>query len=647
MLLSVIIVNYNVKYFLEQCLCSVLEALKNIDGEIIVVDNNSSDGSRDFLSNRFKSVEFVWNHENEGFAKANNTGLKNAIGDYILFLNPDTIVPEDCFEKCISFIQSNNDSVALGVKMFDGSGKFLKESKRAFPSPMTSLYKLSGLTWLFPRSKIFAKYHLGYLDKNKNHEVDVLAGAFMIMPNQILKDVGSFDERFFMYGEDVDLSYRIQKASYKNFYFAESCIIHFKGESTKKGSLNYVRMFYKAMSVFVQKHYGGTKAGLFNFFIQAAIYLRGGLAAIAQFLKWIGMKFIDAAIILMSFWLIKILWSSFVKREVNYSPNMLIIAFPAFTALFLIASFFAGLYDNGYKQSRLNRSTVTAILVILSVYSLLPESLRFSRGILLFGSILAFISMSLVRVLLLKWNIIENSMERDEINETIIAGNEIEFEEVSSLLEKAGLHQRVLGRIEPGENGGNRSIGNISNLNILLRRYPVKEIIFCKGISLSYKKIIETITELPRFLRIKIYTAYTNTLVGSESSNASGKFISGTSQYLINKPVNRRNKKLIDVSVALFFLVTFPVHLIIKKNPNIFFKNVFDVLFFKKTWIGYALNEIDLPELKKGILTGTGLPNSLNTLSEKSLRAADEFYAKNFNYINDLKLIWLNYKFLS
>ncbi|MDQ6762920.1 MAG: glycosyltransferase family 2 protein [Bacteroidota bacterium] len=646
-MLSVIIVNHNVKYFLEQSICSLLEAFKNIKGEIIVVDNNSNDGSRDFFRNKFPCIHFIWNEENEGFAKANNKALKMASGDYILFLNPDTIVPEDCLEKCISFIKSRDDAIALGIKMIDGSGKFLKESKRAFPSPMTSLYKLSGLARLFPGSRTFAKYHLGYLNKNKNHEVDVLAGAFIMVPKKILNDVGSFDENFFMYGEDVDLSYRIQKAGYKNFYFAESCIIHFKGESTKKGSLNYVRMFYKAMSVFVQKHYGGTKAGLFSFFMQTAIYLRAGLAAIAQFLRWVGMKFIDAAIILMSFWIVKILWSTFVKQEVNYSSNMLLIAFPVFTALFLTASYFAGLYDNGYKQSRLNKSTVTAILVILSVYSLLPESLRFSRGILLFGSILAFILMSLVRVLLLKWKIIEGSMERDQINETVIAGTEKEFDQVYALLENAGFHQRILGRIEPGGNDEKWALGNIANLNILIRRYPVKEIIFCKDSALSYKKIIDAIMKLPHHVRIKIYTGCTNTLIGSENSHTSGKFLSGDSQYLLSNPVNRRSKTLIAFFLALFFLLTFPVHFMIKKRPFIFFKNVLNILFLKKTWIGYALQEKDLPLLKEGILTSTGLPAYLNTLSQKSLRTTDEHYAKNFNYINDLKLILANYKVLS
>jgi GT2 family glycosyltransferase len=284
--LSIIIINYNVKYFLEQCLLSVIKALKNIEGEIIVVDNNSTDGSFSFFQGRFPKVHFIWNKTNPGFAKANNQALKISKGEYILFLNPDTIVPEDCFEKCISFINLNNNNCALGIKMIDGAGNFLKESKRAFPSPLTSFYKLSGLAKIFPHSKTFAKYHLGYLNENENHEVDVLAGAFMMFPKKILDTVEGFDEDFFMYGEDIDLSFRIQKAGFKNYYFAESSIIHFKGESTKKESLNYVKMFYKAMSIFVKKHYGSSKSGLFSFFIHIAIFLRASFSAITRLLKW-------------------------------------------------------------------------------------------------------------------------------------------------------------------------------------------------------------------------------------------------------------------------------------------------------------------------------------------------------------------------
>ena len=285
MQLSIIIINYNVKYFLEQCLFSVKKALKNIDGEIFVVDNSSDDSSADFFRNRFPQVNFIWNDSNSGFAKANNQALKLAKGEYILFLNPDTIVPEDCFDKCLSFIRSKKNNTALGIKMLNGYGSFLKESKRAFPSPVTSFFKVTGMAKLFPHSAIFAKYHLGNLEKNHNHPVDVLAGAFMMIPKKILDITGGFDEQFFMYGEDIDLSFRIQKAGFSNYYFAESTILHFKGESTKKGTLNYVKMFYKAMSIFAKKHYGGRSAGIFNFFIQMAIFMRAGLSAAGKFLK--------------------------------------------------------------------------------------------------------------------------------------------------------------------------------------------------------------------------------------------------------------------------------------------------------------------------------------------------------------------------
>lgn len=207
MQLSVIIVNYNVKHFLEQCLFSVQKAIEDMQAEVIVVDNNSSDNSIVYLQPKFPSVKFITNIENLGFAKGCNMGLAMATGKYILFLNPDTIVPEDCFIKCISFLEQHSNAGAIGVKMIDGSGKFLKESKRAFPSPLTSLYKLFGFSRLFPRSKTFSRYHLGHLDENKINEIDVLAGAFMMIKKEVLDKVGSFDEIFFMYGEDVDLSY--------------------------------------------------------------------------------------------------------------------------------------------------------------------------------------------------------------------------------------------------------------------------------------------------------------------------------------------------------------------------------------------------------------------------------------------------------
>ena len=289
--LSVIIVNYNVKYFLEQCLLSVLKAARGMTMEIFVVDNASTDGSREWLEEKFPEVKFTWNRHNPGFAKANNQALEQASGEYILFLNPDTILPEDCFQQCIHYFNYHPEAGALGVCMIDGSGKFLKESKRGFPTPMAAFYKLTGLSALFPRSPVFSRYHMGHLDPADNHETDVLAGAFMMVRKKVLDITGGFDESFFMYGEDIDLSYRIQQAGYKNIYLAKCPILHFKGESTRKGTLNYVRLFYGAMAIFARKHYGGMSAGIFSFFIHLAIWVRAFFSAIGHFIRFIFKSF--------------------------------------------------------------------------------------------------------------------------------------------------------------------------------------------------------------------------------------------------------------------------------------------------------------------------------------------------------------------
>lgn len=630
---------------MEQCLFSVLKAIKNIDAEIIVVDNHSSDESATFFNNRFREVTFFWNERNVGFARANNQALKKASGDYVLFLNPDTIVPEDCFEKCLSFIRSQNNHCALGIKMLDGSGNFLKESKRSFPSPITSLYKIVGLARLFPHSKTFARYHLGNLSNYETHEVDVLAGAFMMMPKKILDITGGFDETFFMYGEDIDLSFRIQEAGFKNFYFAESTILHFKGESTKKGSLNYVKLFYRAMSVFVKKHYGNASAGIFNFLIQTAIFLRACLAAVARFLKWISLPAIDAAIILMSFWIIKIFWSTFIKPGITYSPNLLLIAFPVFTALFLASSYFSGLYDLGFKQSRLNKATLTAILVILSVYSLFPEELRLSRGILLFGSLLAFILMILIRHLLLQLKVIESQDERREINRVIIAGTMEELLRVSDIIKRAGKEEGILEGIVTDDPLNSTAPATFNEFKDVLHLHAVKEIIFCEGF-LSFKKIIEITPGIPRGVHIKFIAEGSNTIIGSDDKGT-GNVISIEENNHLGNPVYRRAKSLFDVIVALIFLLFSPVHLFISKKPIFILKNSLLVLTGKKTWVGYSCTINNLPGLKPGVITTTGLPVSLNFLSPETLILSDKLYAKHYKVLLDVKLVCKNYRLLS
>ena len=616
-----------------------------IDAEVIVVDNNSTDNSIEYLTPKFPAVKYITNKENTGFAKACNQGLQQAKGNYILFLNPDTIVPEDCFTKCVSFFEANKDAGAIGIKMLDGSGKFLKESKRSFPSPSTSLYKLFGLAKLFPRSKTFSKYHLGHLKTDESNEVDVLAGAFMMIRKEVLDKVGGFDETFFMYGEDVDLSYRIQKAGFKNYYFAESSILHFKGESTRKGSLNYVRMFYNAMSIFVRKHYGGSKAGIFSFLIHVAIWFRAALSTIGSFIRKNGLPIIDAGLILLSFWLMKNIWNEYVRTDIQYQNKLLWIAFPAYTVFYLITAYYAGLYDRWYKWSELFRSSVVATIVLLAAYAMLPEQYRFSRAIILFGAMLAFALISLLRLILIQLNVLNSNKDRDEHTQTIIAGSAEEFEAAKQLLKDAGLKQRVLGRIAVHADD-NDGIGSVKNIKGLSSVIPFREIIFCQG-RLSYAEIIEVIQQLPPSINVKIHAHGTTSIIGSNSKDSSGEVVSKENGFKLSDPYNRRLKRLLDVSISIFSIITFPVHLIFVRKPFFFFKNCFQVLFAKKTWIGYAVPEKSLPSLYDAVISCNGMPaDKKQVLPKESLQMMDYWYARDYEPINDLKLIKRMYRSL-
>jgi GT2 family glycosyltransferase len=273
MKLSIIIISYNAKDLLNQCLISVQNSVKDIENEIIVVDNNSAENIRGLLTNSFSLVKSVYLEENRGFANACNLGYKLSTGEYVLFLNPDTIISTDSLNECISFFESTADAGALGVRMINEKRKFLKESKRALPSVTGSFFKLFGLATLFPRSKIFAKYYSDQLPEKETNAVDVLSGAFMMVRKKVLEEIGGFDEDFFMYGEDIDLSYRITKTGYKNYYLGGVTITHLKGGSTTYDKKQAAH-FYKSMKIFVDKHYKGKKSLLVIWLLYAGIWFR-------------------------------------------------------------------------------------------------------------------------------------------------------------------------------------------------------------------------------------------------------------------------------------------------------------------------------------------------------------------------------------
>lgn len=639
--LTVIIVNYNVKFFLEQCLLSVQKAMQGKAGEIVVVDNASKDESRIYLQESFPAIRFFWNDENIGFAKANNLALKAAQGNYILFLNPDTIVPEDCFEKCITFMQLHPEAGALGVQMLDGSGQFLPESKRAFPSLLTALFRLSGLSRLFPKSSIFNRYHLGHLDQNKNHPVDVLAGAFMLTRKDVLIKTGSFDERFFMYAEDIDLSYRIRKAGYTNYYFSECSIIHFKGESTHKASLNYVKMFYHAMSLFVEKHYRGLHASVFRVFIHAAIWMRALLSMLKRLIRSTALPLLDAAIILACFEAAKIFWSNYVRTDVQYLDVLLRNSFIFFTILFLAIGYISGLYERKIKPRKLYYALLTALITLMIAYGLLPEQLRFSRGMVVLGALLSLGVLSIWRQLLLQLNVLEKAIPNEQL-QTLVVGTEDDFQNMNYLLKSHRSKIALKGFVSPLNERA--AMGNLQQLESILAGTPIQAVILCEGATLRFEEIIPLFKQLGRRVKLFVHAANSNSIVGSTERNESGEVMTGAIPYRLRESEQQRSKRLLDIGSALILLISFPIHFIMHPQPATLLMNALQVLLNRRTWIGYKTKAAHLPPLKPSVLNAAGLPHHSNSLPYDGQLLTDEWYAESFDLLQELKMLVKSYK---
>ena len=278
MKLSVLIVNYNVKDKLEQCLNSVQIAAQSIESEVFVVDNNSTDDSCQMVRSQFPEVNLIENKENVGFAKANNQAIQGASGEYVLLLNPDTVVQPDMFQKTLAFMDQHLGGGGLGVAMYDANGEFLPESKRGIPTPWTAFCKLFGLGKLFPTSDFFNHYYLGSLSNNEIHEIEILAGACMLLRKSVLDGIGLLDEEYFLYGEDIDISYRIIQAGYKNYYFPLTRITHYKGLSTQKKYEESLRAFYSSMLIFVDRHFAHKYSALSIWCIKCGIKMKAALA---------------------------------------------------------------------------------------------------------------------------------------------------------------------------------------------------------------------------------------------------------------------------------------------------------------------------------------------------------------------------------
>jgi len=643
MKLSVIIVNYNVKFFLEQCLISVQGALEGIESEVFVVDNASADGSCPMVKQRFPRVTLIENKKNHGFSYANNQAIRQAKGEYILLLNPDTVVEEDTFSKCIAFMDNHPDAGGLSVKMIDGKGRFLPESKRALPTPMVSFYKIFGLSRLFPRSRVFARYHLGHLDSRKIHEIEILPGAFMFLRKAALDTVGLLDEAFFMYGEDIDLSYRITRGGYKNYYYPETTIIHYKGESTKKGSINYVLVFYKAMMIFARKHFSRKNASIYIALIYMAIYFRAFLSICKRFFHAMWQPVVDALFMIIGFIIIVPFWEQYKFHGISTFPDRVVVALSAlYILIWILSSWLAGAYDKPRKLFSSAKGIAIGTLVILAIYALLPMGMRYSRAIILLTALWSMVLVQASHLLLglYRKDLYPALLKKKRI---AIVGGPDEVKRVLDILGQAGVDTVFLGAISPTQEVYHpEQVTSIDRIHEFARINQVDEVIFCSGDISSQEIIRNMLLLVPAGIDYKIAPPDSISIIGSNSINTSGDLYT-IDISAITKPANRRNKRIFDVAVALVFIIFSPfVALFVRRGGFIVGKAV-EVLFGRLTWIGYdeSANTSGMPPLRRGVFTP--LPKSKRTeYDTATLERANIMYAKDYSIVKDLSILWNN-----
>ncbi len=628
MKLTIVIVNYNVKDFLEQCLNSVRRAVNTIDAEVFIVDNQSADSSCEMVKNKFPEFILIENKENVGFSRANNQAMRLAKGEYILLLNPDTIVEEDTFIKTIAFMDQQPECGGLGVKMIDGNGHFLPESKRALPTPTVAFYKIFGLSKLFPNSKRFGQYHLSFLDKNQTHEVEILSGAFMLMRKTALDKVGLLDETFFMYGEDIDLSYRIIQGGYKNYYFPDTTIIHYKGESTKKGSLNYVKTFYNAMIIFAEKHFGQS-AKYFIILIRFAVYLRALIALIKRIFHVAFIQVLDFITLILGLELALFSWEHLHFFH-GYYPQSAHYIFPIISAIFVGSIYISGGYDQPVKMGKLIRGIGIASLIALASYALLDETVRFSRMLILSSISWAFIALPLYRKIFHSISSVPFSFRSQALTRFLIVGELTETERVHHILKHAVASPVV--EVYQTANGLNSlfSKNNSARIAELIRIQKIDEVIFCAK-NIESSDIISLMLDLNHLnCDFKIASPDSVTVVGSHSANTNGDLYQ-INLNLITTEENIRNKRLFDLTASILLLLSYPILVFINQNPIKLFKNLFAVMMGHKTMVGFdnqSVKHVNLPLFK----------NSLIHVEQ----ALD--YAKNYSIEKDFLLVFKGLK---
>lgn len=640
--LTVIIVSYNVRHFLEQALLSVRKAVAGLDAEVIVVDNDSVDDSVLMVRERFPEVTLIVNEENTGFAVANNQAIRIAKGRYILLLNPDTVVEEDTFSKCLQFMDAHPEGGALGVRMIDGGGRYLPESKRGFPSPFVAFCKAFGLSRLFPRSAKLNGYHLGHLGEMETASVDVLAGAFMWLRREALDKAGLLDEAFFMYGEDIDLSFRIREAGYINYYFPEVTIIHYKGESTRKGSLNYIRIFYQAMILFAEKHFSGSRRSWYVFFIRMAIYVRAWMTLARNLFRRSWLFIVDLLLLWLGVILIKDFWAEFYFNDPSYYPSHFnTINAPLYAVIWTGGLFLSGAYDRKDDLWAAARGLFLGSLLIAAVYGFLDQPYRTSRAVILMGTVWALMAVITVRMVTHYIQFGEWRAGVRKASNLVVVGSVEECERAMQLLSRLHVSKNLVGFLSSvDEYDPHLYLNHIRRLDEVVNVFRVREVIFCAR-DVRSDHMMQWMNLIGSTVEYRILPEGGISIIGSASSISSGELYTTDVQFRLADAVKRRHKRMLDLGMSLLLLAASPVLIWFQASRGRFITNLFQLLAGQRTLVSYGDSGEVLPRLKPGLLQPSDAHPWLN-LDERTVRHLDFLYARDYGVEKDLRIVLRN-----
>jgi GT2 family glycosyltransferase len=636
---AVIIVNYNVVFFLEQCLNAVEKALLLEPAEVWVVDNNSVDGSVAMVRSKFPWVKLIENKDNKGFSSANNQAMRQSNCAYQLLLNPDTVIEEDTLKKVVGYMNDHPKVGGLGVRMVDGKGVFLPESKRGLPTPAVAFFKIFGISRLFPKSKIFGKYSLSYLSEFETNEVEILSGAFMLMRKEALDKVGLLDEAFFMYGEDIDLSYRITQGGYTNVYFPETRIIHYKGESTKKSSVNYVFVFYRAMIIFARKHFSQKNAKLFSFFIHCAIYFRAGLAISSRLIKRITLPIIDISVILIGLFILTNYWQNVNIRFPDYVVNLII---PMYVVVWLFSVLLQGGYDSPIQLKKYVSGTLIGTAIILMLYGLLPKEWQFSRLFILIGTSWLILYFLLTRLALHTLIGKKFKLNGHIHSKFAVVGSHEEYLRVSEILKQTQAKTELILHVTVDNEPTHDAVGTIEQLEQIVAIHNIDEIIFCAK-DVTAQAIIAWMTQIQlQTIDFKIAQPDSFFLIGSNSIERAGDL------YILNinaisQPTKQRQKRVLDCIVGLLVLISFPLICWLFVSKKGLFRNALALLVGRKTLVSYRNNNNarNLPQLKTGILSPY---EHIQETDMQVITKLELLYAREYQLLSDVRIFVRSWK---